>query len=209
MLSLQNVVYHPPATVTPILQGINLELAPRELGLIVGPSGSGKTTLLEILAGFADKTGGSIYWREQELSVLSLQQLGGIVFQFPERHFCGKTILEELRLGHLEIGSDRVTDALKEVGLDDIPLNTSPHDLSGGQQRRLSLAVQLIRQPNLLLLDEPTAGLDWSMRRQLAKLLANLKQHWTLLVVSHDAGELLHIADRQWKIDRGKLQILK
>ncbi|MEG3435946.1 ABC transporter ATP-binding protein [Pannus brasiliensis CCIBt3594] len=209
MLSLQNVVYHPPATVTPILQGINLELAPRELGLIVGPSGSGKTTLLEILAGFADKTGGSIYWREQELSVLSLQQLGGIVFQFPERHFCGKTILEELRLGHPEIGSDRITDALKEVGLDDIPLNTSPHDLSGGQQRRLSLAVQLIRQPNLLLLDEPTAGLDWSMRRQLAKLLANLKQHWTLLVVSHDAGELMNIADRQWKIDRGKLQILK
>jgi energy-coupling factor transport system ATP-binding protein len=209
MLSLQNVVYHPPASVTPILKGIDLELAPRELGLIVGPSGSGKTTLLEILAGFAEKTGGSIYWRDQELTVLHLQQLGGIVFQFPERHFCGKTILEELRLGHPEIKTDRLTDALREVGLDTIPFDTSPHDLSGGQQRRLSLAVQLIRQPNLLLLDEPTAGLDWSMRRQLAKLLANLKQHWTLLVVSHDANELMGIADRQWKIDRGQLQILK
>ncbi len=209
MLSLQNVVYHPPASVTPILKDINLELAPRELGLIVGPSGSGKTTLLEILAGFADKTSGSIYWREQELTVLHLQQLGGIVFQFPERHFCGKTILEELRLGHPEIKSDRLQDALKEVGLGDIPFDTSPHDLSGGQQRRLSLAVQLIRQPNLLLLDEPTAGLDWSMRRQLAKLLAGLKQHWTLLVVSHDANELMGIADRQWKIDKGQLQILR
>jgi energy-coupling factor transport system ATP-binding protein len=209
MLSLQNVVYHPPASVTPILQGINLELAPRELGLIVGPSGSGKTTLLEILAGFADKTGGAIYWRDQELTVLHLQQLGGIVFQFPERHFCGKTILEELRLGHPEIKSDRLSNALHEVGLDDIPLDTSPHDLSGGQQRRLSLAVQLIRQPNLLLLDEPTAGLDWSMRRQLAKLLANLKQHWTLLVVSHDANELMGIADRQWKIEQGQVHILK
>jgi energy-coupling factor transport system ATP-binding protein len=92
------------------------------------------------------------------------------------------------------------------VGLDHIPAETSPHDLSGGQQRRLSLAVQLIRQPNLLLLDEPTAGLDWSMRSQLAKLLAKLKLHWTLLVVSHDPGELLNIADRCWKINQGELE---
>ncbi len=114
-----------------------------------------------------------------------------------------------MRLGHPEIKSDRLTEALKEVGLENIPLDTSPHNLSGGQQRRLSLAVQLIRQPNLLLLDEPTAGLDWSMRRQLAKLLASLKQHWTLLVVSHDAGELLPIADRHWKIEQGHLREVK
>lgn len=206
MLYLKNVVYHPPATVTPILKGISLELAPQELGLIIGPSGSGKTTLLEILAGLAEKTKGEIFWREQDLTPLHLQQLGGLVFQFPERHFCGKTLLEELRLGHPELGLTRIKEALYEVGLDQIPLETSPHDLSGGQQRRLSLAVQLIRQPNLLLLDEPTAGLDWSMRRQLAKLLAKLKNHWTLLVVSHDAGELSKIADRCWKINQGELE---
>jgi energy-coupling factor transport system ATP-binding protein len=207
MLYLKNLVYHPPASITPILKGINLELAPQELGLIIGPSGSGKTTLLEILAGLALKTGGKIFWRDQELDDLELQQLGGLVFQFPERHFCGSTILEELRLGHPELGSERIKEALQEVGLEQIPLNTSPHALSGGQQRRLSLAVQLIRQPNLLLLDEPTAGLDWSMRRQLAKLLAKLKQHWTLLVVSHDPGELLQIADRCWFINQGQLEI--
>lgn len=208
MLYLKNLSYHPPATPTPILKGINLQLAPQELGLIVGASGSGKTTLLEILAGLAEKTGGSILWRTQDLTPLQLQQLAGIVFQFPERHFCASTILEELRLGHPELGSHRVKEALQEVGLEHIPLSTSPHALSGGQQRRLALAVQLIRQPNLLMLDEPTAGLDWSMRRQLTKLLAKLKTHWTLLVVTHDPGELIEIADRCWIINQGELKAI-
>ena len=115
------------------------------------------------------------FWREQELTFLHLQQLSGLVFQFPERHFCGGTILEELRLGHPEIKSERIHEALAEVGLDRLSLQTSPHSLSGGQQRRLALAVQLIRQPSILLLDEPTAGLDWSMRQQLVSLLARLK----------------------------------
>ena len=205
MLYLKNVSYHPAATPTPILKGISLELAPQELGLIIGPSGSGKTTLLEILAGLAERTGGDIFWREQELTSLHLQQLGGIVFQFPERHFCGGSILEELRLGHPELNSTRVKEALTEVGLENLSYDTPPFALSGGQQRRLSLAVQLIRQPNILLLDEPTAGLDWLMRRQLTKLLAKLKQHWTLLIVTHDPGELIKIADRCWRIQEGEL----
>jgi energy-coupling factor transport system ATP-binding protein len=209
MLYLKKVTYHPPATPQPILKAIDLELAPQELGLIVGPSGSGKTTLLEILAGLAERTNGDIFWRNQELNALHLQQLGGIVFQFPERHFCGFSILEELRLGHPKIGSQQVKEALTEVGLENIPLNTSPHNLSGGQQRRLALAVQLIRQPNLLMLDEPTAGLDWSMRQQLTRLLAKLKNHWTLLVVTHDKSELIQIADRCWSIDRGQLQSIE
>ncbi|MFW6295960.1 MAG: ABC transporter ATP-binding protein [Halothece sp.] len=206
MLYLKNISYHPPATPTPILKDINLALPQQQLGLVIGRSGSGKTTLLEILAGLAEKTRGKLYWGNQELTPLHLQQLAGLVFQFPERHFCGGTVLEELRLGHPELGLQRVKDALTEVGLESIPLETSPHALSGGQQRRLALAVQLIRQPNVLLLDEPTAGLDWSMRRQLASLLAKLKQHWTLLVVTHDAGELLEVADACWIINQGQIQ---
>ena len=209
MLYLKNVSYHPPATLTPILKEVNLELAPQELGLIIGPSGSGKTTLLEILAGLAEQTSGEIFWRDQSLEAIHLQQLGGLVFQFPERHFCGGTILEELRLGHPELSSDRIKEALTEVGLEQLNWNASPHALSGGQQRRLSLAVQLIRQPNLLLLDEPTAGLDWSMRRQLAKLLNKLKYHWTLLIVSHDPTELLPSADRCWSIHQGVLTAIE
>jgi energy-coupling factor transport system ATP-binding protein len=208
MLYLRNLVYHPAACPTAILQKINLELAPQQMGLIVGRSGSGKSTLLEILAGLATKTSGNICWREQELTSEELQQLGGLVFQFPERHFCGGSILEELRLGHPEITAEQIKDAIAEVGLGHLALNASPHALSGGQQRRLALAVQLIRQPYLLLLDEPTAGLDWSMRRQLVNLLKKLKEHWTLLVVTHDASDLLSIADRAWTLDHGVLQAI-
>lgn len=208
MLYLKNLTYHPTASATAILNQINLELAPQELGLVIGPSGSGKSTLLEILAGLAEKTNGEITWRDQDLMPEHLQQLGGLVFQFPERHFCGGTILEELRLGHPELGSEKVNDALTEVGLAHLSLQTAPHSLSGGQQRRLALAVQLIRQPHLLMLDEPTAGLDWSMRRQLVSLLGKLKEHWTLLIVTHDAGELLAIADRCWTLNHGKLEAI-
>jgi energy-coupling factor transport system ATP-binding protein len=209
MLYLKNLVYHPPATPTPILKGINLELAPQELGLVVGPSGSGKSTLLEILSGLAEPTSGSLYWSDRELLALDLQLLGGLVFQFPERHFCGSTLLEELRLGHPEMTSEQIKNALQEVGLEHLALSTSPDILSGGQQRRLALAVQLVRQPNLLMLDEPTAGLDWSMRRQLVRLLAKLKTHWTLLVVTHDAGELVEVADRCWRLHQGFLEAVE
>ncbi|EKQ67841.1 ABC-type cobalt transport system, ATPase component [Leptolyngbyaceae cyanobacterium JSC-12] len=205
MLYLKDLSYHPPASHAPILKNVNLTVEPQQLTLIIGPSGSGKSTLLEILAGLAESTKGDIRWRDQELTPLHLQQLSGLVFQFPERHFCGGTILEELRLGHPELMSDRIQQALAEVGLEQLPLSTPPQALSGGQQRRLALAVQLIRQPHLLLLDEPTAGLDWSMRRQLAALLAKLKTHWSLLVVSHDASELLDIADQCWILSHGEL----
>ncbi|MBD2139607.1 energy-coupling factor ABC transporter ATP-binding protein [Anabaena sp. FACHB-1237] len=208
MLYLRNLTYYPTACPTAILKSLNLELAPQTLGLIIGPSGSGKSTLLEILSGLADPTSGGVFWREQPLIAEELQQLAGLVFQFPERHFCGGTILEELRLGHPELTTERVKNALTEVGLDHLSLKTPPHALSGGQQRRLALAVQLIRQPNILLLDEPTAGLDWSMRKQLVNLLAKLKKHWTLLVVTHDAGDMLPIADSAWTLNHGILENL-
>lgn len=206
MLYIQDLLYHPAASSTPILNNVNLELAPQQMGLIIGQSGSGKTTLLEILAGLAEPTKGQVCWREKKLSAEYLQQLAGLVFQFPERHFCGNTILEELRLGHPELSLDQVNHALSEVGLNHISLQTSPHALSGGQQRRLALAVQLIRKPHILMLDEPTAGLDWSMRQQLVSLLAKLKTHWTLFVVTHDAGDLMTVADRCWTLNQGDLQ---
>lgn len=205
MLYIKDLSYHPAATPTAILKSISLELAPQQLGLIVGPSGSGKSTLLEILAGLARKSSGIIQWRNQTLNVEELQQLGGLVFQFPERHFCCSSIADELRLGHPELTKGRMDEILAAVGLDHLTMTTAPQALSGGQQRRLSLAVQLIRQPYLLLLDEPTAGLDWSMRQQLVALLAELKKQWSLLIVTHDASELIAIADRCWTLDQGEM----
>ena len=209
MLRIQNLTYHPTAASVPLLWNVSLELAPREMGLVVGPSGSGKSTLLEILGGLSKPTKGEIYWKDELIKSDQLSRFSGLVFQFPERHFCGSTLLEEVRFGHPELTSDQVSDALREVGLQDLSLFASPQALSGGQQRRLALAVQLIRQPALLLLDEPTAGLDWSMRQQLAKLLAKLKQDWSLLVVSHDPVELLPIADRCWTLNHGRLETVE
>jgi energy-coupling factor transport system ATP-binding protein len=208
MLLLKNLSYHPPATPQPILGGIDLQLDPQQLGLVIGSSGSGKSTLLEILSGLAKPTSGSVMWRDRILDQEDLQQMAGLVFQFPERHFCTNTVLEELRLGHPEMSSNNISQALTDVGLGELAWDKSPHDLSGGQQRRLALAVQLIRQPQILLLDEPTAGLDWSMRLQLVNLLAVLKQKWTLLVVTHDASDLLEIADCCWSIEHGKISVV-
>nr|WP_317843027.1 ABC transporter ATP-binding protein [Pseudanabaena sp. UWO311] len=205
MLSIRNLCYHPPATPEAILNNISFELQDRQLGLMVGPSGSGKSTLLEILAGFVEWSSGSIYWKSQELMPDHLQQICGLVFQFPERHFCGSTILEELRLGHIDLDGDRIQSALSSVGLSHLNPSYSPQSLSGGQQRRLALAVQLIRQPSLLLLDEPTAGLDWSMRKQILGILQELKKNWTILVVTHDPDELESMADQTWTISHGKI----
>jgi len=205
LFAIRHLSYHPTATPQPILRDVNLDLAMGELGLIVGTSGSGKTTLLEIVAGLASPTRGVIQWHEQVLTPDHLQQLAGLVFQFPDRYFCGSTILEELRFGHPDIPYENLYRALADVGLDHLPLHTRPESLSGGQQRRLALAVQLVRQPYLLLLDEPTAGLDWSMRQQLVQVLRRLKEHWSLLVVTHEATELQEISDRCWRLEEGCL----
>lgn len=206
MLSVRSLTYHPAATPQPILQDLSLQLEPQQLGLIVGSSGAGKSTLLEILAGLAKPTRDQVCWNNSVVQPPQLRAMAGLVFQFPERHFCGLTVLEELRFGHPELLEKDIHRALAQVGLSEIPLRRSPNRLSGGQQRRLALAVQLIRSPFLLLLDEPTAGLDWSVRRQLISLLASLRSSWSILVVTHDPDELSSLADVQWELTRGQLQ---
>ncbi|GAB4211929.1 MAG: ABC transporter ATP-binding protein [Synechococcales cyanobacterium] len=205
MLSLQQVGYHPPTTPQPILANISLQLPVNQIGVVMGSSGAGKSTLLELIAGLARPTSGSIGWQQQSLTPSQLRRLAGLVFQFPERHFCGATLREELSFGHPQVTLAEMEAVLEQVGLAGVPLTDSPFRLSGGQQRRLALAVQLIRSPFLLLLDEPTAGLDWSVRNQVVGLLATLKSTWTMLIVSHEPQELASVTDCLWRLEQGSL----
>jgi energy-coupling factor transporter ATP-binding protein EcfA2 len=92
---------------------------------------------------------------------------------------------------------------MASVGLSDIPLNIPPSALSGGQQRRLALAIQLVRAPSLLLLDEPLSGLDWRARAEVVELLRRVKERCTLVVVSHDLREIAPLVDVAWRMRMG------
>ena len=186
MLELDQVAYHPAAAEAAILNGVSLQLAPGRPALVVGRSGSGKTTLLELIAGLASPDQGQISWQGSPTTASQRRWLSGLVFQFPERHFIGLTVGQELKLGHRRLSSERLQQALAQVGLAGLPLTQAPERLSGGQQRRLALAVQLLREPGILLLDEPTAGLDWSVRQEMVSLVGELARDRLVLIVTHE-----------------------
>lgn len=214
-LQVKNVCYRPPGTEVNLLDHVSLDLPRKSLGLIFGRSGSGKTTLLQVLAGLAVPTEGFVIIEnpvKDEADQGSTSKNTGIVFQFPERYFLADTVLEELTFGlpnrmqnpfmqqQLFLQLHQVALA---VGLMGISWDANPRSLSDGYKRRLALAAQLVRRPRLLLLDEPLAGLDWKARMDVAKLLANLKQELTLIVVSHDLKELKPYVDKAWRMDPG------
>lgn len=201
MLELQQIDYAPATASEPILRGIELCATPGRPVLIAGESGSGKSSLLEVISGLASNNSGAIRWHGSPLNQRQRRALCGMVFQFPERYFLGLTMTQELKLGHRRLPTDKINQILKRVGLEHIDRTIAPERLSGGQQRRLSLAVQLLRGAQVLLLDEPTAGLDWSVRDDVLSLLADLARDQVLIVVTHEP-ELF----QQWACDRHRLQ---
>ncbi|MFO7629430.1 MAG: ABC transporter ATP-binding protein [Prochlorococcaceae cyanobacterium] len=208
MLELRNLCYQPVTASQPVLQGVNLCLEPGEPSLVAGRSGSGKTTLLELIAGLAEPSCGEVRWNGELLNARQRRWLCGLVFQFPERHFLGLTVGQELKLGQRRLPSEQLEAVLRQVGLEGVPLQQPPERLSGGQQRRLALAVQLLRQPRVLLLDEPTAGLDWTVRHEVLELLARLARDRVLLVVTHEP-ELFHgWVSHGWRLENAHLQPL-
>ncbi|XP_057983625.1 ABC transporter I family member 11, chloroplastic [Malania oleifera] len=216
---IRDVSYQPPGTQLNLLNKVNFSLPEKSLGLIFGRSGSGKTTLLQLIAGLSKPTSGSIYVQRYgndgnpSQSPEPLPPDGvGVVFQFPERYFVADNVLDEVMFGWprergglqlKEQLASRLQRAFNWVGLDGISLEKDPYSLSGGYKRRLALAIQLVRIPNLLLLDEPLAGLDWKARADLVKLLKHLKKELTILVVSHDLKELAALVDKSWKMEMG------
>ena len=210
MLELRSLRYQAATAAEPVLRGVSLRLEPGHPALVAGRSGSGKTTLLELICGLAEPGSGEILWHGEAVTARQRRWLCGLVFQFPERHFLGLTVGQELKLGQRRLGWEKAEQVLCQVGLQGLSLQQAPERLSGGQQRRLALAVQLLREPRVLLLDEPTAGLDWSVREEVLELLSQLARERVLLVVTHEP-ELF--ADRvqpeqSWRLEQGMLQPL-
>ncbi|XVF57759.1 hypothetical protein PTKIN_Ptkin07bG0007900 [Pterospermum kingtungense] len=173
---VKDVYYQPPGTQINLLNGVSFSLQEKSFGLIFGQSGSGKTTLLQLLAGLSKPTSGSIHiqrytneGKPNQSPISLVPERVGIVFQFPERYFVADNVLDEVTFGwprkrgglqlkeHLALNLQR---AFNWVGLNGISLDKDPHSLSGGYKRRLALAVQLAQVPDLLILDEPLAGLE-------------------------------------------------
>ena len=186
MLELKKLHYQPATAEQPILQGLNLKANLGQPILIAGPSGSGRTTLVEVISGLTKPQKGLILWNKQPLKGAQRRYLCGVVFQFPERYFLGLTVAHELRLGHRRLSGEAQANALQKVGLSELDIRQAPERLSGGQQRRLAIAVQLLRNPSILLLDEPTAGLDWSVRDEVLELMESLAKEKLLIVVTHE-----------------------
>ena len=205
MLELRGVHYQPATASKPILQDVNLHLSPGSIGLVAGRSGGGKTTLLEVISGLADPDRGTIAWENETMNARQRRWLCGLVFQFPERHYLGMTVGQELRLGHRRLEGDKVEEVLELVGLGGLSPQQLPEQLSGGQQRRLALAVQLLRNPHVLLLDEPTAGLDWTVRRDIINLLQTLAQKRAILLVTHEPELFSGAVTAGWRLESGNL----
>ena len=205
MLELKRLHYQPATAERPVLREVTLQAHLGRPILIAGASGSGKTTLVEIISGLTKPQKGLILWNKQPIKEAKRRGLCGVVFQFPERYFLGLTVAQELRLGHRRLSEEAQTNALEKVGLSKINLRQAPERLSGGQQRRLAIAVQLLRKPSILLLDEPTAGLDWSVRDEVLELMANLAKEKVLIVVTHEPELFNNLMNSAYVLKEGQL----
>lgn len=190
------------------LQDLNLSWTEDAFVLLTGGNGSGKSLLIRHLVGLSRPTAGRLLWRGTDLSGRwrDLSRDIGLVFQEPEHQILSLTVEEEMLLG-LE-GPDRrerAQAALAEVGLAGRDRELCAV-LSGGEKRRLCLATTLVRQPELVILDEPFNGLDWAGVDLLLRRLQALRARGTsVLLVTHDLDKCLALADRVWILDAGRL----
>ena len=215
-LVVDRLAFTPVGSGTEVLREVNLRIPPTGLNLIVGRSGFGKSTLLHLITGLSEPTGGCITFTDQpdfgHMSSAERLARVGLVFQFPERHFLGTDMLSELTFGWPQKPEAfpkrralalKLQDALQAVGMSNFPLDTPVASLSGGYKRRLALAIQLVRDPYVLCLDEPLAGLDWRARSEVVTLLADLRKERAIVVVSHDVEEISPVTDRAFRMGKG------
>lgn len=200
------------------LKGINLEIPEGKVTAIIGQTGSGKSTLVQHLNGLLIPTAGTLdicgYHIQPLLKIKDVKQLRkevGLVFQFPEYQLFEETIEKDIAFGPKNFGveeteaSQLVRNILPVVGLDESYLDRSPFELSGGQKRRVAIAGILVLDPKVLVLDEPTAGLDPQGAKEMMTLFMRLnrEQNKTVLLVTHDMEHVMNYCDHVIVLDHG------
>jgi cobalt transport protein ATP-binding subunit len=192
------------------LDGVDLSIAPGEKVALVGPNGAGKSTLLLHLNGILQGEGDVRVcgWPVGDGHLGKIRAAVGLVFQDADDQLFSPTVFEDVAFGPLYMGlapeevGRRVESALLAVGMDDAGPRVS-HHLSSGEKKRVAIATVLAMEPEILVLDEPTAGLDPRARRGLLRLLAQLPQ--TMLVSTHDLRMVEELFPRTIVLDRGRV----
>lgn len=184
---------------------------------IIGPTGSGKSTLVQTMNGLIKPISGEVLvdgvsLGQKGVNLKQVRTKVGLVFQYPEHQLFGETVFEDVAFGPRNLGLSeaevdrRVQGALSRVGLDQEFRDRSPFGLSGGQARRVALAGVLAMDPRVLILDEPTAGLDPRGREEILTLVKSYPAlGMTVILVSHSMDDVAELADRVIVMHRGKV----
>ncbi|MDR0696713.1 MAG: energy-coupling factor transporter ATPase [Christensenellaceae bacterium] len=213
-------VYSPKTPFQKIaLDDVSFEINDGETTGIIGSTGSGKSTLIQHLNGLIRVTKGSVKVCDIDLTakrpdLKRLRSLIGMLFQYPEYQLFADTVFKDVCFGPLNFGFSQseaeecAAQAIALVGLDfDEVKDKSPFELSGGQKRRAAIAGVLACKPQILVLDEPTAGLDPAGKREMLELIKRLKGDIikTVIMISHNMDEIAEYTDRVLVMDNGKL----
>ncbi|WP_224931030.1 energy-coupling factor ABC transporter ATP-binding protein [Bacillus safensis] len=203
------------------LYDVNASIKEGSYVAVIGHTGSGKSTLLQHLNGLLKPTKGSIALGETVLQankkqkdMKPLRKKVGIVFQFPEHQLFEETILKDICFGPMNFGvpqekaEAKAKEMLKLVGLPESLLSRSPFELSGGQMRRVAIAGVLAMEPEVLVLDEPTAGLDPRGRKEIMDMFYDLHQkaNLTTILVTHSMEDAAHYADQMIVMHKGTVK---
>lgn len=204
---------------TRALEDVSFQLKTGEFAAVIGHTGSGKSTLMQQLNGLLRPDSGKITVGEvcitdPSTKMTEVRRKVGLVFQYPEYQLFEETVVKDVAFGPKQVGMtgeelDRVVEeSIRLTGLDyEEVKERSPFELSGGQKRRVAIAGVLAMKPEILILDEPTAGLDPSAHRDVLELIRRIhrKERMTILLVSHNMGDIAELADRVLVMNRGKL----
>ena len=200
------------------LRDVNLVIPDGQFIGLIGHTGSGKSTLVQHLNGLIKPTGGAIYFNGEDIhdsdyDKKKLRSKVGLVFQYPEHQLFEIDVFSDVCFGPKNLGLPkkevelRAYAALKQVGLEDESFYQSPFDLSGGQKRRVAIAGVLAMKPDILILDEPTAGLDPKGRDEILDQIAGLHQEMgiTVILVSHSMEDVAKYVERIIVMNKGSV----